>query len=195
MAFIVLYDACVLHPAPLRDLLIRIANTGVVHARWSERILDECFRSILTRRPALKPDALARTRELMNDSVSDCLVEGFENLIDGLSLPDLDDRHVLAAAIRAGAQVIVTANLRDFPANALAPYHLEAKHPDEFVLEMIDLAPALIAQVVTEQAAALKNPPRTVLELLGTLHDLGLVQTVAKLRVLYGTSGSGDPSP
>ena len=118
MAFIVLYDACVLHPAPLRDLLIRIANTGVVHARWSERILDECFRSILTRRPALKPDALARTRELMNDSVSDCLVEGFENLIDGLSLPDLDDRHVLAAAIRAGAQVIVTANLRDFPANA-----------------------------------------------------------------------------
>ena len=118
MAFIVLYDACVLHPAPLRDLLIRIANTGVVHARWSERILDECFRSILTRRPALKPDALARTRELMNDSVSDCLVEGFENLIDDLSLPDLDDRHVLAAAIRAGAQVIVTANLRDFPANA-----------------------------------------------------------------------------
>ena len=90
MAFIVLFDACVLHPAPLRDLLIRIASTGVVHARWSERILDECFRSILARRPDLKPEALARTRELMNDmndAVSDCLVEGFENLIDGLSLP------------------------------------------------------------------------------------------------------------
>ena len=195
MAFIVLYDACVLHPAPLRDLLIRIAKTGVVHARWSERILDESFRSILAQRPDLKPEALARTRELMNDAVSDCLVEGFEDLIDSLSLPDPDDRHVLAAAVRAGAQVIVTANLQDFPAHALAPYRLEAKHPDDFMVEMIDMAPALVAQVMTEQAAALKNPPRTVLELLRTLHDLGLVQTVAKLRELYGTPGSGELSP
>ena len=100
----------VLHPAPLRDLLIRIAHTGVVHARWSERIPDECFRSILAGASDLKPEALARTRELMNDAVSDCRpVEGFENLIAfACSLPDLDDRHVLAAAIRAGAQVIVT---------------------------------------------------------------------------------------
>ena len=195
MALIVLFDACVLYPAALRDLLIRIAHTGVVQARWSERILDECFRSVLAQRPDLNSEALARTRELMNDAVSDCLVEGFEDLIDGLSLPDPDDRHVLAAAIRAGAQVIVTTNLQDFPENALAPYHLEAKHPDDFVLETTDLAPALVAQVVTEQAAALKNPPRTVLELLGTLHDLGLVQTVAKLRELYGTSGSGEASP
>ncbi|MEK6606987.1 MAG: PIN domain-containing protein [Myxococcota bacterium] len=194
MAFIVLYDACVLHPAPLRDLLIRIANTGVVRARWSERILDECFRSILAQRPDLKPEALARTRELMNDAVPDGLVEGFENLIDGLSLPDPDDRHVLAAAIRTGAQVIVTANLQDFPADALAPYHLEAKHPDDFVLETIDLAPALVAQVLTEQAAALKNPPRTVADMLRTLHDLRLVQSVARLREIYGASGSADPS-
>jgi hypothetical protein len=63
------------------------------------------------------------------------------------------------------------------------------------VVETIDLAPALVAQIVTEQATVLKNPPRTVLELLGTLHDLGLVRTVAKLRELYGTSGSGEPSP
>ena len=195
MTLIVLYDACVLHPAPLRDLLIRIAKTGVVHARWSERILDESFRSILAQRPDLKPEALARTRELMNDAVSDCLVEGFEDLIDSLSLPDPDDRHVLAAAVRAGAQVIVTANLQDFPAHALAPYRLEAKHPDDFMVEMIDMAPARVAQVMTEQAAALKNPPRTVLELLRTLHDLGLVQTVAKLRELYGTPGSGELSP
>ena len=131
----------------------------------------------------------------MNDAVSDCLVEGFEDLIDSLSLPDPDDRHVLAAAVRAGAQVIVTANLQDFPAHALAPYRLEAKHPDDFMVEMIDMAPALVAQVMTEQAAALKNPPRTVLELLRTLHDLGLVQTVAKLRELYGTPGSGELSP
>lgn len=188
MAFNVLYDACVLHPAPLRDLLIRIANTGVVRARWSKPILDECFRSILAQRPDLKPEALERTRELMNEAVPDCLVEGFEDLIDGLALPDPGDRHVLAAAIRAGAQVIVTTNLKDFPADALAPYHIEPKHPDDFVLEAIDLAPPLVVQVLTEQAAALKNPPRTVPDLLKTLHDLGLVQSVARLRELYGSS-------
>ena len=195
MPFIVLYDACVLHPAPLRDLLIRIANTGVVRARWSHRILDECFESILAQRPELKSEALARTRALMNEAVPDCLVEGFDDLIDGLVLPDPGDRHVFAAAIRTGAQVIVTANLRDFPADALAPYDIEAKHPDDFVLETIDLAPALAVQVLTEQAAALKNPPRTVADLLRTLHDLGLVQSVAKLRELYGASGPADPSP
>ena len=195
MPFIVVYDACVLHPAPLRDLVIRIANTGVVRARWSARILDECFRSILAQRPDLKPEALARTRELMNQAVPDCLVEGFEAVIDGLTLPDPEDRHVLAAAIRAGAQAIVTTNLRDFPAEALGPYHIEAKHPDDFVIETIDLAPALVVQVLTEQAGALKNPPRTVPDLLRTLHDLGLVQSVAKLRELYGASGPADPSP
>ena len=116
MAFVVLYDACVLYPAPLRDLLVRLANTGVVRARWSAAILDECFRNILENRPELKPEALQRTRELMTRAVPDCMVTGFEQLIDGLVLPDSDDRHVLAAAIRAGAQAIVTFNLGDFPA-------------------------------------------------------------------------------
>ena len=108
MAFIVLYDACVLYPAPLRDLLIRVAKTGVVRARWTDAILDECFRNILEQRPDLKPEALKRTRELMTQAVPDCLVTGFETLIDSLTLPDRDDRHVLAAAIRVGAQAIVT---------------------------------------------------------------------------------------
>lgn len=73
MAFVVLYDACVLYPAPLRDLLVRLANTGIVRARWSEPILDECFRNILENRPDLKPESLERTRELMTQAVPDCL--------------------------------------------------------------------------------------------------------------------------
>lgn len=116
MAFVVIYDACVLYPAPLRDLLIRVARTGVVRAQWSNLILDECFRNILANRPDLSPGTLQRTRELMNKAVADSLVTGFEHLVDGLDLPDPDDRHVLAAAVRAGAQAIVTANLKDFPA-------------------------------------------------------------------------------
>jgi hypothetical protein len=184
MAFIVVYDACVLYPAPLRDLLIRIACTGLVRARWSEAILDECFRNILRSRPDLDPSSLERTRSLMKRAVPDCLVEGYENLVDGLVLPDPDDRHVLAAAIRAGAQTVVTFNLKDFPEESIAAYGIEARHPDEFVLDQIDLAPGALVNVVSSQAQSLKNPTRTVPELLDTLRENGLVQSVARLREL-----------
>jgi len=188
MAFVVLYDACVLYPAPLRDLLIRLANTGIVRGRWSATILDECFRNILANRPDLRPDALDRTRELMRQAVPDCMVSGFEDLIEALELPDPDDRHVLAAAIRAGAQAIVTFNLADFPSEKLASYNIEAKHPDDFVLDAIDLAPGLVTAVVSQQAKALKSPPRSVGELLDTLRDQRLVRSVAKLRELLGAA-------
>jgi hypothetical protein len=122
----------------------------------------------------------------MNESVPDCLVKGFEDLIEGLHLPDTNDRHVLAAAIRAGAQAIVTFNLRDFPREQLAPLGVEAIHPDDFVVDLIDIAPGVVANVVTEQAAALRNPPRTIGEMLDTLRDQGLPQAIAKLRALFG---------
>ena len=187
MPQVAIYDACVLHPAPLRDLLLRIAQAGLVRARWTERILDECFESILRERPELRPAALSRTRRLMNEAVADCLVSGYDTLIADLRLPDSDDRHVLAAAIRAKARVIVTANLRDFPKDALAPHRIGARHPDDFVLGLLKVAPGAVVQIVTEQAAALRSPPRTVEDLMSTLRDVGLVRTVAKLRELRGT--------
>jgi hypothetical protein len=186
MAFVVIYDACVLYPAPLRDLLVRLAVTGIVRARWTERILDECFRSILANRPDLTDKTLLRTRELMNQAVADCLVTGYDDLVDGLKLPDDDDRHVLAAAVRGGAQSIVTFNLRDFPKDVLAPYGVEAVHPDDFVFDVIDLASGLVCDVITEQAASLRNPVRTRDDVLETLVDQGLPQSVAKLRDLFG---------
>jgi predicted nucleic acid-binding protein len=186
MAFTVIYDACVLYPAPLRDLLIRLASKGLVRARWTDRILDESFRNILANRPDLVPGSLDRTRELMNRALRDVLVTGHEGLIEGLSLPDPDDRHVLAAAIRAGAQVIVTMNLDDFPESALAPFSVEALHPDDFVIHQIDLAPGLVCSVIAEQAAALKNPRRTVGEVLDSLRGCGLIRSVARLRELFG---------
>ena len=191
MAFVVLYDACVLFPAPLRDILLRVAVTGLVRARWTERILEECFRNISEQRPDLKPAALTRTRKLMNEAVPDCLVKGFDDLIEGLRLPDPNDRHVLAAAIRAGAQAIVTFNLRDFPRDQLAPFGVEAVHPDDFVVDLIDLAPGVVTNVVAEQAAALRNPPRTIAEMLDTLRDQGLPQAIAKLRALFGPEPIG----
>ena len=182
MAFTVIYDACVLYPAPLRDLLIRIAQTGVVRAKWSDDILDECFRSILNDRPDLNEAALSRTRALMTMAVRDVMVSGYADLLENLHLPDPDDRHVLAAAIRSGAQSIVTWNLKDFPSDRLEEYGVEVVDPDDFVLSQTDLRPGIIAVVVTQQAAALKNPTRTTNEMLDVLHAQGLVRSVARLR-------------
>lgn len=184
MAFVVVYDACVLYPPSLRDLLVRIARTGVVRACWSDAILEECFRSIRRQTPSVDPAALARTRELLGIALPGAMVTGFEPLIDGLTLPDADDRHVLAAAIEAGAQAIVTFNLDDFPAHALTPHHVEAKHPDDFVLESLDLAPGVVLRALLEQAADLHRPPMRAEDILERLRRLGLVRAVARFHEL-----------
>ncbi len=180
--FTVIYDSCVLYPAPLRDLLMHLALTGLFRARWTAQIHDEWMRNVLANRPDLKPEQLARTRELMDANVLDCLVTGHEKLIDGLTLPDPNDRHVLAAAIRAGADVIVTFNLADFPSERLEEFGIEPQHPDEFITHLIDLDAALVCAAVKRQRQNLKNPPRTAGELLDTLHAQGLPQTVIRLR-------------
>lgn len=103
-------DANVLYPAPLRDLIIRLAQIGLIRARWTELIHDEWVRNVLKNNLHVSGERLRRMRELMNEAVRDCLVIGYEDLIDSLNLPDPDDRHVLAAAVRSGSQVIVTYN-------------------------------------------------------------------------------------
>ncbi|MBX9626148.1 MAG: PIN domain-containing protein, partial [Gemmataceae bacterium] len=110
---IAVYDACVLYPAPIRDLLVHLAVLDVVAARWTDAIHDEWVESLLADRPDLTRGQLERTRALMNTHVRDCLVTGYEDLVPTLTLPDPDDRHVLAAAVRAGAGAIVTFNLAD----------------------------------------------------------------------------------
>jgi predicted nucleic acid-binding protein len=184
VAFDATYDACVLHPAGLRDLLVRLATTGLFRAHWSTDILDEMVRSILRRRLDLTAAQLDRTRELMCNAVADCLTTGYEELIDGLHLPDPGDRHVLAAAIRSGSQVIVTENLTDFPADVLETYNIEAQTPDVFVLHLIDLSPRSVFGALEAQAADLRNPPMSVDELLERLSSSGLPRSVATLRGL-----------
>jgi predicted nucleic acid-binding protein len=188
MAFTVVYDACVLYPAGLCDLLVRLAMTDLVRARWSDQILDEVFRNILENEPMRKAASLTRTRELMNVAVRDGLVTGHEALIDSLTLPDPDDRHVLAAAIRCGAQAVVTFNRKDFPARTLAPFGIEVKHPDDFVFDLLDIDEDRVADVVRAQAAALKKPPMTLDELATRLADHGLKRTARRLRGLLGLS-------
>lgn len=178
----VVYDACVLYPAPLRDLLMQLAIADIFRARWSDQIHEEWIRNVLTNRNDLKREQLERTRDLMDRNVRDCLVDGYQGLISGLSLPDDEDRHVLAAAIHCHADAIVTFNLKDFPDQSLAPYGIEAIHPDDFLANELDLYQPYIRESVRIVRARLKNPVRSVDEYLATLERQGLAETVAKLR-------------
>ncbi len=178
----VVYDACVLYPAPLRSLLMYLALTDLFRARWTDAIHEEWMRNVRKDYPDVTRAKADRVRELMNTHVRDCLVTGYEELIPSLTLPDPDDRHVLAAAIRAGADLIVTANLADFPAEALKPHGIEARHPDEFIGRLIDEAPAVVCGAARQQRQSLKNPPLTVEQYLASLERQGLARTVGALR-------------
>ncbi len=162
---------------------MHLAITDLFRAKWTDEIHNEWIRNVLKNRPDLTMERLHRTRDLMNSNVRDCLVLGYEDLIPSLNLPDKNDRHVLAAAIRAGADVIVTYNLSDFPATILKQYGIEAQHPDDFITYLIDLAPSVICAVVKRQRLSLKNPPQTVEQLLIAYERQGLTKTVAELRV------------
>jgi hypothetical protein len=180
--FTAIYDACILYPAPLRDLLMHLALTDLFRAKWTDAIHDEWIRSVLEDRPDLTREQLERTRALMNIHVRDCLVTNYEDLIPSLTLPDPDDRHVLAAAIQGRADVIVTFNLADFPLDALARYGIEARHPDDFIVHLLDLAPGSVCAAVKRQRENLRNPPKSAEELLATFESQSLPQTVARLR-------------
>jgi predicted nucleic acid-binding protein len=161
---------------------MHLALTGLFRAKWSAAVHEEWIRALLRRRPDLSRDKLERTRRLMDLHASDALVTGYEDLIQGLRLPDPDDRHVLAAAIHGRADVIVTANLRDFPANTLGQFGIKPRHPDDFILNLLDVAPSLVAQAARDHRESLKNPPRTIKQYLHALEAQGLTRTVSLLR-------------
>ncbi len=177
-----IYDACVLYPAPLRDFLLRLGMTELFRARWTDHIHEEWIRNVLANRKDLTTKQLKRTRQLMDQAVPDCRVTDYEDLIDRLTLPDPDDRHVLAAAIRCQAGVIVTFNLKDFPGDILGQYSIESQHPDEFISHLLDLDPGAVCNAARQQRQALRNPTKSPEEFLDTLLRQGLAGTVAQLE-------------
>lgn len=181
---IVLYDACVLYPAPLRDLLMHLAMASIYQAKWTNEIHDEWIRNVLANRPDLKPTQLERTRNLMNSHVQDCLVFGYERLINSLKLPDPNDRHVLAAAIHAKCSMILTYNLKDFPAQILNKYNIVAIHPDPFLNELIELYPKAVCTAIKQLRGYLKNPPVSLQEYFLILKQQSLHRTVERLNEL-----------
>lgn len=160
---------------------MQLALTDLFKARWTDQIHEEWIAALL-RRENFDRKTLERTRNLMDTHVRDAKVIGYEDLIQALTLPDPNDRHVLAAAIKAGADAIVTFNLKDFPSAVLSKYGLEAIHPDDFICYQIDLAPAIACGAIKKQRESLKNPPKEKEVFLAILQKQQLPQTVSALR-------------
>ena len=176
-----LLDANVLYPAPMRDLLLQLAATDLFRAKWTDDIQNEWINALLRNDPARDSATLERTRDLMNQAVPDCLITGYEAFIPEQTLPDENDRHVLAAAVVGRCDVIVTQNLKHFPGSILEKYGIVAEHPDEFLSNHLHLAPGVFCNAARKVRARLKRPPFTIQEYLDMLTRQGLVATAAEL--------------
>jgi predicted nucleic acid-binding protein len=162
--FVVVVDANVLFPLTLRDTILRAAAAGFYQLRWSAEILEEMERNLVAT-GTMTADKAARLRATMEKYFPEAEVTGYASLVAGLQ-NDEKDRHVVAAAIKAGAQVITTSNLKDF---APLPEGLEAQSPDEFLSNLFDLDPEGFVEMLREQSADLVKPPVTFDELLERL--------------------------
>lgn len=166
-SIVAVLDACVLVPAPLCDLLLRSASAGMFQLRWTDDILEEARRTLVN--DLGRSDEQARKRiAAMRGAFPEALVIGHNQLIASMT-NDPKDRHVLAAAVISHAPVIVTSNLRDFPDTALAPFVIEAQSPDQFLTDLAESNVALMKLALTRQANALRNPPKTVADILQAL--------------------------
>lgn len=179
---IVLLDACVLYPAPVRDLFLSVAAEGLFNPVWSPEIQNEWINNLLTNRPDLKREQLIATTKAMNNAFPQANTLHYKHQINQLTLPDENDRHVLAAAIKAGAQQIITFNLKDFPPRTLGAYNLTAMHPDDFLCDLFDANPDLICEAFKKMVNRLKNPPVSVDHVLNIMQRLTLTQIAQQLK-------------
>ncbi len=180
--FTAFFDANVLYPSSLRSFIMYVIKRNLFRAKWSDMVHEEWIRSVLENVPGTTREKLEVTRRKMNEHALDCLATGFEDLIEGIDLPDKNDRHVLAAAIVSKAGVIVTKNLKHFPAKKLEAYGMEAQHPDEFITHLLDLYEDEIVDAAKEHRASMRNPPKSPAEYLEVLERQGLLEAVKILR-------------
>lgn len=174
-------DANVLYPALLRDLLLSLAHADLYSAKWSAHIRDEWTRSLLKDHPHMEKQVWAAAAT-MEEAIPDCLVTGYEPLIEGITLPDPDDRHVVAAAIAGHADAIVSWNEKDFPAEVLDQFGIELQTPDEFVLNQIMLQKFLALAAIKRMRERWERPQYDAIALVELLEKRGLPQTAAHLR-------------
>jgi len=178
----VVLDANVLYPAPLRDFILNLADVYLFEPKWTEEIQEEWIKNLLLKRIDIKKDSLTKTKYAMNSAFPEANITGYDGIIDTLLLPDKDDRHVLAAAIFANADVIVTFNLKHFPISYVKSFGIEVQHPDSFILSLInhDKQSSLLA--FNNLVKSLKNPPKSKNEVFQALARCGLKDCLKKLQ-------------
>lgn len=179
--FVVILDANVLFPFRVRDILLTFAHEGLFRARFTEEIMTEWTDNLLQLKPWLE-DSIKSQVNKIRQTFDECFVTGHMPLIDGLEMRDKDDRHVLAAAIRCSAQVIVTENKRDFPASLLEEYDIEVLGADEMLVNTYELFPVDAARALGKVRGRYKNPPMDVSEFLLDLTRAGLPKVAAIAR-------------
>jgi predicted nucleic acid-binding protein len=182
--FTALLDANVLYPAPIRDYLLHLASLDLYKPKWSSEIQEEWIKNLLIKRPDLTREALERTKSAMNAAFPDASVSQYEELIPSLNLPDPHDRHVLAAALRGKADIIITFNLKDFPSKILSAFEMEVQGPDMFISDLINLDKKKCRQALNNLVKSLKVVPKTQEEVLTTLSGCGLFNSVELLKEL-----------
>lgn len=182
--FTAFFDANVFFGVRLRSLVMEVAKSGLFRARWTEQVHDEWIGAVVRRRADLTPDQLRPIATAMDRAIPDTLVTGYDDLIAGLTLPDPDDRHILAAAIIGRADVIVTFNERDFPADYIQKFGIHTKHPDHFFRDVDGIEPGIIVESAVRDIAHYKNPPLTVSEYTDSLERAGVPMVANHLRAL-----------
>lgn len=186
--FAVVLDASVLVPALKRDVLLSLAEAGLFRAVWSEKILSECeraLREMFIGRGDSDPAGRARqVRSAMEKAFPEAMVEGLEPLIPCPCLPDDNDRHVLAAALRGHASMVVTDNLRDFPAEELARLDLEVRSADDFIADTIEVPSNrdIAIGAIARMRARYHRPQLTAAALLKRMRSNGLAATAEILE-------------
>ncbi|MBA5778475.1 PIN domain-containing protein [Stappia sp. F7233] len=183
--FCVILDANVLYPNRMRDILLTMVHKGLFRAMWTDEIMDEWSRNVLANHAASEAQ-IRRTLAVMRDAFEECWVYHHRPLIAGMEgLPDEGDRHVVAAALAAGAQQIVTSNLKDFPAEVLESYELEAIDPDTFLVGQFELNRSLAVNAVRSVRQRLDKPSFTKSEFLTDLTRKGMPKFAAALKPFF----------
>jgi len=160
---------------------MELAAAKLFRAKWSDAVQNEWMSNLLENRSDLTKERLERTRDLMNKAVPDASVSGYEDLIQGLTLPDPNDRHVLAAAIASECDALVTFNQKDFPTEYLAKFNIELLHPDDFVHYQFGFCTASVVIAAQRCRARLKNPPVSAEAYIAALEAQGLPKTASEL--------------
>lgn len=180
MGFAVLLDTCTLYPAHLRDTLLRLAESDLFTPLWTDDILRELSAALA--KSGVSVYAVRHLIKEIRGAFPESRIDGYRDLVESMSCPDPADRHVLAAAVRARAGAIVTFNLKDFPSEVVKPFELDVIHPDEFLLDLLDLAPERVIAEMKQQADANRQSPKTIEEILDALSKVGVTHFADQVR-------------